>query len=70
MYEYFGCCARQQCHIVWEGLLMGAGAVVHCVCAAPPQPGQKQRIPTFLQTNAGNKAPPLQCALYRYKIHI
>lgn len=45
---------------------MGAGAVVHCVCAAAPQPGQKQRIPTILQTDAGTEAPAIHCTLCRY----
>lgn len=64
--EYSGYCARRQCHFVWEGVFMVAGAVVHWVCAAPPQPGQEQRIPTILQTDAGTEAPAAHCTLCRY----
>lgn len=45
---------------------MGAGAVVYWVCAAPPQPGQEQRLPTILQTDAGAEAAAAHRPLYRY----
>lgn len=66
MYKYFGCCERRQCHFVWQGVFMGNGAVVHRVCTAPPHPGPKQRILTFLQKDAGTKIPANQCTFCRY----
>lgn len=68
VYEYFTQCAWRQRHFVWEGVLMGAGAVVQWVCAAPPQPGQEQRIPAVLQTDAGTKAPAAHRILCRYNM--
>lgn len=45
------------------------GAVVHWVCAAPPQPGQEQRIPAILQTDAATEAPAAHRILFRYGLH-
>lgn len=66
MYQYFGCCERRQCHFVWQGVFMGAGGAVHCVCTAPSRPRQKQRIFTVLQTDARTKIPANQCTFCRY----
>lgn len=66
MYEHFGRRERRQRHFVRQGVFMGAGAAVHCVCTTPPQPGQKQRILTLLQTDAGTKVPANPCAFCRY----
>lgn len=66
VYQHFGCCERRQCHFVWQGVFMGAGGVVHCVCTTPPRPCQKQRIFTLLQTDAGTKIPAHQRPFYRY----
>lgn len=66
MHQYFGCRERRQCHFVRQGVFMGAGGVVHCVCTAPPRPRQEQRIFTLLQTDAGTKIPANQRPFYRY----
>lgn len=70
MYTYFGCRGGRQCHFVWKGVFMGAGPVVHCVRTAPPQPGQKQRILTVLQKDAGTKIPASPCTFCRYNCMI
>lgn len=70
VHQYLGCCERRQCHCIWQGVFMGAGGVVHCMCTAPPRPCQKQRIFTVLQTDAGTKIPANQRPFCRYNCFV
>lgn len=65
MHTHFRPSARGRRHPVREGVPVVAGAVVHCVCRAPPQQGQDSGLPVLLQTDAESETSAAFSALRR-----